>query len=77
MTAYQQLDVDIRVGKKGITPGVIAQIQDFIKRKGQVKVKMLQTHTEGGTKKELAEDLAKQSASKLVWRVGGVLVLKK
>jgi len=71
----------INVGKNGITDSVIEEIKLLLKKKKVLRVKFLKSFMEEAkqktTKKQLFEDLAKRTNSKIEKAVGFVLVLKK
>ena len=68
----QLLKPMLRVGKEGLTPQFIAALDDALKHHELLKVKFDQLKDQ---KKELAPQLAEQSGSHLVTRVGNVVVL--
>ncbi|MFH1642540.1 MAG: YhbY family RNA-binding protein [Nanoarchaeota archaeon] len=66
----------LRIGKKGITDEVIKEVKIMLDKKKIVKVKFLRTAITKN-KKELIEELAIKTGSRLVKAVGFVVVLQK
>jgi len=66
----------VRIGKSGITETVIKQIKDQLKKKEIIKVKFLPSSIKDN-KKELAEEIASKTNSKLVKRVGFTAILER
>ena len=78
MKGYHHIQPSIRIGKQGITPGVIAEIKKQLKAYGVIKIKMLPTFmAEGKARKEQGRELAKEAGAVLVSAIGGVVVLEK
>jgi RNA-binding protein len=65
------------IGKSGITRSVVEEIKRQLKRKDVVKVKLLKPFVKAEGKKEAAEKLAKMTNSRVVQKVGFVVVLSK
>ena len=68
----QRLKATLKVGKEGLSPQFLAALDDALKHRELVKVKFDDFKEQ---KKELAPQLAEKSASRLVTRVGNVVVL--
>ena len=68
----QRLKVTLKVGKEGLSPQFLAALDDALKHRELVKMKFDDFKEQ---KKELAPQLADRSASRLVTRVGNVVVL--
>ncbi len=68
----QRLKATVKVGKEGLSPQFLAALDDALKHRELVKVKFDDFKEQ---KKELAPQLADTSASRLVTRVGNVVVL--
>lgn len=73
---HHQLDVTLRIGKDGITENVIKQAMTLLKKHKIIKARFL-TSAIAGNKKALAEKLAADTNSKIVHRVGFVVVLSR
>ena len=71
------LSPSVWIGKSGITNSVIDEIKRQLKKKDLVKVKMLKPFVKTGDKEEAAEKLAKLTGSKVVQKVGFIVVLAK
>ena len=68
----QRLKSTLRMGKEGLSPQFLAALDHALKHHELVKVKFDEFKEQ---KKELAPQLAEQSRSHLVTRVGNVVVL--
>ncbi len=74
--------VTINVGKKGITEGLINEINTVLEKRGIVKVRMLKNfrtigELEGKDKKQLAKEIAEKVNGKLVDFRGCGLTFKR
>ena len=67
----------VRIGKNGITSGLVEEIKKQLKKKKKVKVKMLGSFVKGKNRKEIADEVALKTNSKLINMAGFVFVLKK
>lgn len=65
----------LRIGKNGLTPGVVNEIVAQLKKKRLVKIKLLKAFIEGKDKKEAGRELAEKTGAILVQQVGFVVVL--
>ena len=70
-----QKETDIRVGKEGLTTGVIVHIRKMLKRKKVLKIKFLPTAVKN--KKELVRTLEEQVHCKIVYKVGFVVIIQR
>ena len=68
----QRLKASLKLGRDGLSSGFLAALDDALKHQGLVKVKFDEFKDQ---KKELAPQLADESGSYLVTRVGNVAVL--
>ncbi len=68
----QTLKASLKVGKEGVTPALLAALDEQLRVHELVKVKFAALKEQ---KKDLAPDMARQSGSELVTRVGNVVVL--
>jgi len=68
----QRLKATLKIGKEGISPSFLAALHEALKHHELVKVKFDDFKDQ---KKELSPQLAEQSGSHLVMRVGNVAVL--
>lgn len=67
----QKLEPALKIGHAGVTPGFIAGLSEALNQHGLVKVRFGDFKTE---KKALAPQIAEQSGSELIMRVGNVAV---
>jgi RNA-binding protein YhbY len=58
--------INVRVGKMGISPELIAEIVHHLKRDGLVKVKILKNYMEEKSRFEMAETIAVRTGSLLL-----------
>jgi len=77
MASYHHLKATIRVGKAGITPGVLEEIKKQLDKHNVVKIKMLATFDPDLSKKEFAQSIATKVGAKLEHCIGGIIVLSK
>jgi RNA-binding protein len=68
----QRLKAILKVGKEGLSPRFLAALDEALKHRELVKVKFDEFKEQ---KKELAPQLAEKSGSRLITRVGNVVVL--
>jgi len=68
----QQLKPTLKIGKDGLSPGLLLELDTALKHHELVKVKFDNFKDQ---KKELSPQLAEKSGSYLVMRVGNVVVL--
>jgi len=73
----QQMPADVRIGKNGISEGVISEIKRRLKDKGYVKVKILKNAPEIDLmdRKEIAEIVARRTSARLIDVRGRTFVL--
>ncbi|WP_456328540.1 YhbY family RNA-binding protein [Archaeoglobus sp.] len=73
--------ITINIGKRGITEGVIKEINQALEKHGIVKVRMLRNFRtitmKGKDRRELAKEIAKHVNGKLVDLRGFVLTFKR
>ena len=67
----------LRIGKSGLTEGVIEEIKKQLKKKKLIKIKFLKSVLEDNDKKKFAKEIASKTDSELVQQVGFVIVLNK
>jgi RNA-binding protein len=72
--AAQALEPMLKVGKAGLSEGFIRSVDIALTQHELVKIKFTEFKEQ---KKELAPQLAEQTASHLVMRVGNVMVLHR
>jgi len=74
--------VVVRVGKKGVTEGLLRELDNVLRARGVVKVKLLRNFREAygidsRTKRSFAEDLARRLGARLVEVRGYTIVLRR
>lgn len=72
--AAQHLEPLLKVGKAGLSRAFVASVSEALTHHELVKIKFAEFKEQ---KKELAPQLAEQTASHLVMRVGNVMVLHR
>lgn len=73
----KELEPVIRIGKNGITEGIIEEIKSQLKKKKLIKIKFLKSAMEDIDKKVLAKRIAEDTNSELIDQVGFIVVLHK
>jgi len=73
---HHHLEPTVIIGKAGITNTIIDQVKNQLKKRKQIKVKFLASAL-AGNKKELTEELAQKTNSRIAHRVGFVVVLER
>ena len=76
MASYQHLKATIRIGKGGLTEGILDEIRNQLDQHGVVKIKMLGAFTDSNDRKAVAKELAAKVGAKLMHAIGGIVVLK-
>ena len=71
------LDPIIIVGKSGLTDSAVKEIKIQLKKRKLIKIKFLRSIVKEKGKKELAQELADRTDSKIIMKVGFVVVLYK
>lgn len=71
--------VVVNIGKRGLTEGVLREIDNVLRARGVVKVRLLRSFREstGLTREEVAEMLAKALNAEVVGVRGFVVALKR
>ena len=62
----QELPAALQMGKSGITDGFVAEVSAHLEREPLVKVKLLKSALESGSKKDLAQEVADRLGATLV-----------
>jgi len=73
----QTLEAVVRVGKNGLTPSVIEEIKNHLKRKKVIKIKFLKSLMDAADKNKLFDELLEKTGAKLVHKVGFVATIYK
>ena len=66
-----------RIGKKGLTEAVVAEIRRLLNKRKLIKVKILKSALENKDKKEVMEELVNKTNAVLIEAVGFVVVLAR
>ena len=67
----------LRIGKNGITEGLIKEIASQLKKKKLIKVKLLKSSLEGKQDRAIALEVATRSGATLIHHVGHIVTLYK
>lgn len=73
----KKLEPVLRIGKNGLTSGVVEEIKKQLKKKKLIKVKFLKAALEEKNRKEFAKEIAEKTDGELIHQVGFVVVLYK
>ena len=73
----RELEPVVRIGKNGLTDGMIAEIKRQVAKKRVIKVKMLRAFLAEKNRKEAASSVAAETGCELVSLIGNILVLRK
>jgi len=76
-TKALELETTVRIGKNGLTDGQIAEIDNQLKTRKLVKVKLLRAFVEEHDKKEAMKEIASRTKSKLIQFIGFVGVFHR
>ncbi len=77
MKEVQQGPIHAQIGKNGLTDGVVAQLQDLVKKLGMIKVSVLKALAEEKTPSEVALEAEKLTRCFLVEVRGRTFILAK
>jgi len=68
---------DVRIGKAGVSEGVLSEIRRRLKEKGVIKVKMLKSalKVEGKDRFEIAKEVAEKVSARLIEVRGRTFIL--
>ncbi len=64
------LEPSVRIGKNGVTSGIINEIHALLDKKELVKIKILQGSLEQSQKEELVKEVVEKTGARLVQQVG-------
>lgn len=67
----------VRIGKQGISDGIIEAIDSHLERKKTVKVRVLKTGLEERNMKDISREIVKKTGSELVEIRGHTFVLNR
>jgi RNA-binding protein len=71
----KELTPIVRIGKNGLTDGVIQEIRNQLKQKKLIKIKLLKALVEVQSRFEIADTLKIKTGAELVHVVGNVVIL--
>ncbi len=75
---YEELEATIRLGKAGITDGIVEEIKAQLDTRRMVKIKVLRSARHPGTDiKDMARDIADRCGGKVAQVKGFTIVLEK
>ena len=77
MEKAKALEPVLRIGKNGLTEGMLKEIKEQLKRKKLIKIKFLKSAMEGKDKKKFSGEVAEKTGGEVVYQVGFVVVLWK
>ncbi len=66
----KNIKATVRIGKNGLSSGLIEEITKQVKKKGLVKVKMLKSAFEHETKESIIRKIEKESKAKAILSIG-------
>lgn len=73
----KKLEPVMRIGKNGLTAGVVSEIKKQLKKNKMIKIKFLRSALGDMKRKEFAKMVAEKTNSELIQQVGFVFVLGK
>ncbi len=65
----------LRLGKNGITDSVITEIDQQLKKRALIKIKLLGSFRENYDRRSISAEIAQKTGSRIILQVGGSLVL--
>lgn len=71
------LEPILRIGKNGLTNGVIGEIKLQLKKNRLIKIKLLKSFIQDKDKKELVKEISELTNSEIIEFVGFTLTLNK
>ena len=73
--AAKTLTPILRIGKSGLTDGVISEIDLQLKKNHLIKIKLLGSFRENNDRRDISSTISERTRSKIILQVGGVIVL--
>ncbi|MDO8741361.1 MAG: YhbY family RNA-binding protein [Candidatus Woesearchaeota archaeon] len=73
----RNIEATARIGKNGLTKGIIAEIKRQLKDKKIIKVKLLKSFIAGKDKKSIAKEIAEKTSSEIMQIIGFTITLYK
>ncbi len=71
------LEPVIRIGKNGITEGIVGELIKQLKKKKLIKIKLLKSFIVDKDRKQIAQLLEEKTNSEIIDVIGNVIVLHK
>ena len=73
----QALQPVLRIGKLGLTEGIMNEIILQLKKKNMIKIKLLKSTLDGKNRADIINEVVEKSNSKLVSKTGNVFTIAK
>ena len=73
----KKLEPIVRIGKNGLTEGMLKQLYRLLEQRAMIKIKLLKSSFVGDEKDKFIEELVMKTQSQLVDSIGNVVVLYK
>ena len=73
----KELEPIVRIGKNGLTEGMLKQLYRLLEQKAMIKIKLLKSSFVGNEKEQFIEELVMKTQSQLVDSIGNVVVIYK
>jgi len=73
----QALQPVLRIGKLGLTEGIMNEIILQLKKKNMIKIKLLKSTLDGKNRVDIINEVVEKSNSKLVSKTGNVFTIAK
>jgi RNA-binding protein len=67
----------LRIGKSGLTEGVIKEMKAQLKKKKLLKIKLLKSALGNNEKKELFDEIIAKTNAELISKIGNVITIHK
>ena len=71
------MDVNLRIGKNGLSSGMVNEIVIQLKKHKMIKIKLLKSVLAGNRKENLVEEITEKTNSSLVNKIGNTITIKK
>ncbi|MFC1691198.1 YhbY family RNA-binding protein, partial [Nanoarchaeota archaeon] len=71
----ESIEPVVRIGKNGLTPAIIDEIKNQLRKRKIIKIKILKSALQQKTKKEFSDEIAEKTGSNLLKLIGSVIIL--
>jgi len=71
----KKLSPILRIGKLGLSDSAVNELNNLLKKRKLVKIKLLPSYLDGKNRKEAVEQIAQRTNSELIESIGNVAVL--